>query len=259
MIELIVGMAILGIALVVGGIAFGAVSGAETSQAAGELSTAVRYTYNLAAINNKTYALFLDLDNNTYKVGPIDTTNECDRLLLNLDGGDSEPLVKTYGDTGSSEDEDDENPSGMFDAVRVGNDKGPPAWTSDNGTAIGKMKQFSKGMHGEPEKEVSDSVAKTTAKRIISSRRNELEKPRKLPKDVKFGGIVLKEDGDPVTQGVVPILFFPHGYTQRALIYVKGGDGDDAEVLTVEVMTLQGTGKIHGGALDTSAFREEVE
>ena len=70
MIELIVALAVVAIALVVGGIAFGAVTGAEASQGAGEVSTAIRYTYNLSAINNKTYALFLDLDNGTYRVAP---------------------------------------------------------------------------------------------------------------------------------------------------------------------------------------------
>ena len=98
MIELIVGIAILAIALVVGGVAFGAVTGAETNQAAGELSTAVRYTYNLAAINNKTYALFLDLDNNTYKVGAVDTTNDscsasCSALHASYRSG-SHPILR---------------------------------------------------------------------------------------------------------------------------------------------------------------------
>ena len=267
MIELIVALAVVAIALVLGGIAFGAMTGAETKQGAGDVSTAVRYTYNLAAINNRTYALFLDLDNHSYHVAPVASDGECDRILLNMDGGDSAPMVSKYGETGGkTKKDDDEEARGMFDAVQAGSDDpGPPAWVDDSSTAVGKLEGMSRHAdmldpsYEPKEEDVSDEVKKTGEKRLKTMRRNELAKPRKLPPDVKFDGVLLREDGDRVTEGVVPILFYPHGYTQRALIYIKGGDGPDVEAMTVEIMTMQGTGKVHGDELDASAFREEAD
>ena len=264
LIEVMVAMVIIAIALVVGGMAFGAVAGAETRQAAGDLSTAVRYTYNLAAINNKTYALFLDLDNGSYTAGPIEASGECDRLLLNLDGGESSPIVQTYGESKGDDDDDDDDDEGASPFASVLSAKGgsgdaPPAWTQQESTPAGKLRTLLNDAGNQAGLTPSKGTAQQTAqKRIKTLRVNQLGKAKKLPRGVKFSGVVLRAGGTPVTSGTVPILFYPHGYTQRALIYLQGGEGEDAEVFTVEIMTLQGTGQVHDEELSPDDFREVV-
>jgi hypothetical protein len=109
--------------------------------------------------------------------------------------------------------------------------------------------------------ELSDDIASERGKkRIKTYKGNLLSKPQKLPDGVTFSGVIVREGENAVTSGVVPIIFFPHGYTQRALIFIKGGsaEDDDAEEFTVEVMSLQGRGQLHAERLDDRAFKEEL-
>jgi hypothetical protein len=268
LIELLVVFFILGMAISLAVVGLGAVGGSELRQSAGELSAAVRFTYNLAVINNKTYALYLDLTAGTYYAAPIPDDTGCERVLLAPDGKDDDPLIVRYGDVMSDEDKrkkkDDEEAGGLFDAGMGGAGGGdqepqPPSWASDEGTASGRLW----GMLGEQTRSLSveesknagyDIDVKTEQKRLPTMRMNMLAKPKPLGKAVKFNGVVVREGQDPVTDGVVPILFFPHGVAQRALIYVKSGEEDE---LTIEILSLQGNGKIHGTRLDPSAFSED--
>jgi general secretion pathway protein H len=269
LIELVVVILIIGIAVVVAAVALGGITGAKLGQASGDVSTAVRYTYNLAAINNRTYALYLDLDKGTYRAGPLNETNECERVLLSVDGRDTDPMIMRYGK--QTVDEDSEEPASLFGGLESGGDGEvkPPGWlAADKSSPAARLQ-------GMLSAEVKDVVANERAekgitgpdpgeglreqKKIKTWRKNQLGKPRPLPRGVSFGGVVLREGQEPVTTGTVPILFYPNGYTQRALIYLDTGNEENGERFTVEIMTYQGMGKIHDFGLDPSDFAEETQ
>ncbi len=268
LIEVIVAMVIMAIAMGLAVMAFGAVTSAETRQGASDVATAVRYTYNLSAINNRVYALYLDLDAGTYQAAPFKKGGDCERLMINVDGSASDPIVTTYGKSGDNEDDDDDEDRGLFDAAQgaQGDGEVTDAVTADTTTPTGQLMNLlsseTKSLSQETSRQagipVDDSTSPDGPKRVKSYRKNQLGKPRKLPKGVKFAGVLLREDMDPVTEGKVPILFYPHGFTQRALIYLESGEGEDAEVFTVEVMSLAGLGRIHDVELDASNFKEDV-
>ena len=90
------------------------------------------------------------------------------------------------------------------------------------------------------------------------TRVNRAEKPIALPKGVRIAAVLLRDNGDPVTEGTVPILVYPHGYLQRALIYLEAGKEDNPEELTLELMSLQGRAEIHPEALEFSHFSAEI-
>ncbi len=255
----------MGLMIGIAAATLGGVGAAKTREGAYKVATAVRYTYNLAAINNRVYALFIDLDNNTYKAGPIEPRGECDRLLLAIDGSDTDPVITRYGDTGDEDDDDDDDePKANPVAASGDGEVKVPAWTSEDGNPAGKLlKMISAEVRDEgaqnarnigvPE-ETSEAHAN---KKLKTFRKNQLGKAKKLPKGVRFGGIVLRDGAEPVTEGVVPILFYPHGYSQRALIYVTGEHDDDEDnIFTIEIKSLQGRGKVHALELDPRDFKE---
>ena len=59
-----------------------------------------------------------------------------------------------------------------------------------------------------------------------------------------------------MTEGTVPIIFYAHGVTQRALIYVADETDEDGDIFTIEVMSLQGMGRIHSTELPSGEFNE---
>ena len=285
-IELIVVLLIGVLMITVAAAAWGSVVGARTKEGAAKVATAVRYAYNLAAINNKVYALYINLDEGTYYAGPLDVSGECDRVLIALDGRDTDPLLVKLSDTGEEKkkerERDRDAEPGLFDAAMSGAGGGGgeptlPSWAfGDPGPSNKLMKMVSEEAYDSgrnetrnagvsldaveaEEGEKQEKAARTRQKTGKSFRRNQLSKPKKLPEGVRFGGVVVRDGADPVTEGVVPILFYPHGFTQRALIYVESGDEEDPDTFTVEVMSLQGRGKVHAVELDVSEFKEQTE
>ncbi len=273
LIELLVVMLIIGMALALAAVGLGAIGGSELRQSASELSAAVRYTYNLAAINNKTYALYLDLSGGTYYAAQIpEDGGDCERLLLAPNGKDTDPLILRYGDmkdvgskSSSKSKDDDEQAPGMFDAGMAGADggaeePGPPDWTGDDGTAAGRLWNMlgdqTKSLASEESAKAGYDLAEGEGepKRLPTVRKNQLAKAKSLGRDVKFEGVVVRQGSDPIAEGVVPIVFFPHGVAQRALIYLTDSNGD---ALTVDILSLQGNGRITSGRTDPADFAEE--
>ncbi len=288
MIELLVVVLIIAIAISIGALALGAVSGAETREGAGKLATAVRYAYHLAAINNKTYALFLNLDENTYHIAPIERSGECDRVLLHTDGKtkDEENVFVSRLEDGSERKKAERKEAGKdapvdaFGGVAANEDDGksseddlPPSIVTEDtgpgGEVLRMMGQTGRalsrqemGKYGfETPDDPEDSGSKTAPRHLKSFRKNVIGAPVKLPKSVKFGGVVLKDGMEPVTTGTVPLVIYPHGYVQRALIYIDGGTGDkDAlEQFTVETLTLQARAVVHDKRLEPRDFKEKIE
>lgn len=269
LIEVIVALLIATLLIIVMVLALGAITAADTRRGAGDLATAVRYTYNLAAINNKVYALFLDLDNHTYHAAPLEGSGACDRLLIDLEGGDGGQILRRFGDTGGDDDDDDDQEGGLFASLPRGGAPDPaiPAWvnakeSSPSGKLMSLLSEETKELGAEESRRAGALVDEETGpeeKRMPTFRKNRMGEPIKLPDQVRIGGVVLSEGAEPITSGTVPILFYPHGFTQRALIYVESGDEEAGEAFTVEILSLRGSARIHSDLLDPSEFREESD
>ena len=112
LVELLVALVVMAILLTLGVMAVGQLTSADLDSGAEELSANIHYAFNLANVNNQMYAIYLDLDQGTYRVGAIPQQNECDRLLLNVNSKGDGAIVRRYGDQ-DNEDSDDKDPS-MF-------------------------------------------------------------------------------------------------------------------------------------------------
>ena len=234
------------------------------------LGQEVRYGYNLAAINNKVYVLFLNLDDNTFYFAPIDQENPCDRVLLRDDPDEPENVLARYGDLSRDEDEDeDDAPRGLSSLLTGAREKPPEAlkksavgghdlkrMLGQEVREAGKQASRSAGIALDDE----DGDAEREKKHVQSFMLNIYREPRKLPNKARFAGVVLAQGQDPVTSGTIPLIFYPHGVAQRALIYVTGAKDDtDMEVFTIEILTMQGKARVHGERLSPDDFKEAVD
>lgn len=259
LIELVIAIAVAAVAIAASIWSIGSMGGARASQGADEVATAVRYTYNLAAINNTTYALYLNLDEGTYYAAPISQTAECDRVLLSLDGDATEGVFVQYGKS-TDEDAGDSGESSDLGDVPVG---GPDSGGGGGGKSdshFSKLMNMAGGANIQMAREHASSNGKqlfmgdsdekvdgNDAKRMKAKRKNQLSKPKKLPEGVVFGGVVLRKGMAPITEGTVPILVYPHGYTQPALIYIdETGADDDEDAITLRTIPLQGRAEVLG-------------
>ena len=60
---------------------------------------------------------------------------------------------------------------------------------------------------------------------------------------------------DVATSGQAHVTFFPNGTAESAMIYVQD-KGDEEDVMTVQVLALQGHARIHLDRLSTDEFFE---
>jgi prepilin-type N-terminal cleavage/methylation domain-containing protein len=257
-------------------IGFGQVLGARTQSGAQQLAATVRGAHALASSCNKTYALFINLDKNTYRVASVPPGGECDRLLLNREGSGDDPVIIRKREEGKTDDSDSEEPDTMSVLLSLAGSPPPKKSASSSkssGAGGGQSKLYSmlgsdirgqaqemseKAGFGTSDKTPTSDTKSTKSETCRAERYTQLYKEKKLPKDVSFSQVVVRANGDPVTEGVVPILFYPHGVIQRALIYIEGGSDSD-EKYTVELMSYMGLARVHPEALPQSSFLEEIE
>lgn len=97
----------------------------------------------------------------------------------------------------------------------------------------------SKGASGSSDEE--DDAPKAAA---FSQAKTKLLKKRKLKKGVVFGGVMTSHDREVATSGQAYITIFPNGTAEAALVYIEDKDNDE-DVMTVEVLSLQGSARVH--------------
>jgi len=268
LVELLVALVIMTIVSTLGVLAVGQLTSADLDSGAGELSANIHYAFNLASVNNQMYAIYLDLDKGTYHVGEIPQENECDRLLLNVNSKGDDSIVRRYGDPDKEDSDSDEDP-GMF--AGLGGSSGLNSDRSVPNLALStanRNKSFMNMLSNEVQEAATDearaagvevdNTPRGTERDHKRNRVNRAEKAIRLPPGVRISGVLLREGDDPIESGVVPILVYPHGYLQRALIYLEAGREESPEEVTLELMSLQGRVEIHPGALDNSHFAREI-
>lgn len=93
-------------------------------------------------------------------------------------------------------------------------------------------------------------------KPAFSTAKTRLLKKRKLDKGIVFGGVMTSSQGELATSGQAHIHFFPNGTAERAMVYVSDKDDRD-DVMTVEVLALQGSARVHPEELDLDEFFDQ--
>lgn len=86
----------------------------------------------------------------------------------------------------------------------------------------------------------------------FTSSKDLLLKHTKLPKGLKFNGVLCEHFDGPVDNGKVKIHFFPNGYVEHAFIYLAKGD----VVHTIETLPLRGTAKVFKKKLEEADFEK---
>lgn len=184
LIELGAVMAIVMVLIVAGVATLQNVRKADISTSAAKLSTAIRYLYDLAAVNNRTYRLVIDLETRTYWGERIDAANLCDAAVLPSDE------ERQFGVRDRDEDEEAEA------AAR----DGEPAGAEVEEDAPGAL-----GPDGKPKPRVKDNLLT----------------PRELPKGIRFLGVMTSHQDERTEEGQAEVYFFPSGYVERAFIYLE--------------------------------------
>ena len=83
--------------------------------------------------------------------------------------------------------------------------------------------------------------------------RSKLVKKRKLAKGIIFGGVMTSHQNELSTSGQAHINFFPNGTAEAAMVYVQD-KGDEEDVMSVEVLAMQGTARIYNNKRDLQDF-----
>jgi type II secretion system protein H len=86
--------------------------------------------------------------------------------------------------------------------------------------------------------------------------KSRLLKKRKLPKGIAFGGVMTSHQSELSVDGQAHVNFFPNGTAEAAMLYIQDAD-DDEDVMTVEVLSLQGSARIYDDKLSLDEFFDQ--
>ena len=151
------------------------------------------------------------------------------RLVIDLDGG-------TYW----GEEQESRDPCKSFQLPGEGEEM-----TADSKPADEK-KAGKSGEEGEEQQ----------PKATFGAAKTRLLKKRKLDKGIIFGGVMTSHQGELARGGQAHIHFFPNGTAERAMVYVQVKDDED-DVMTIEVLALQGSARIHPVQLQLDEFFDQ--
>lgn len=107
----------------------------------------------------------------------------------------------------------------------------------------------------KPKKADPDATEKH-AEAGFGAAKTKLLKKKKLAKGIIFSGVMTSHQSELATSGQAHIHFFPNGTVERALVYVRVKDDEDDE-MTVELLPLQGSARIHLTRLPLDEFTDQ--
>lgn len=211
LLEATIALAVLGLAAMVVLPTMGSLGKADLRKAASRVAATVRQAYGFAALSGRTYRLALDLEKATVTV---ESTTEV--LSLGAENELPEP----------------------------GQD------TSDVFELLG-LERSLRDDDEDAESEISAAQALFGAARGRESgsgeERFEKEASWPLGDGIRFLDVWVEGAEKPTAQGLVYLYFFPHGYTQDAIVHLTIEDGDtSSEVYSVRTWALTGKAQIEG-------------
>jgi general secretion pathway protein H len=201
-------------------ISIGAITGAKAKASAAQLAGVIRSLYDTAALSGKTCRLVFELADPKDEQGVSRYHAEC-----------------AAGNVTTSRDRDDM----LREESRAREDDKRGNKRTDT------RRKYSGGSDDMPG---LDEILKQEESRVedaarFSSFTSEELKSRELPSDVTVS-VWTRHQREPADKGVAYLYFFPQGFTEKALVYVKQGDN----VWTLAVSPLTGKVDIAGEALE---------
>jgi len=225
-IELMV--AVLLMVIVIGGVVVG-VAGtrrASLSATASTLDSAVRYLYQLAAINGRPYRLVVDMESGAWWGEELDIDPEACATFVVADT--TRPKLRIH-----TEREDDKR------GRKPNSPLGAPA-----------------GKDGADEptcaEEERDKDGNCPPQGFVTFKSNLLRK-QELPKGIRFSGIMTTHQQDVQEGGTGYVYFFANGNVEKAYIFLA----TEADTYTVETFPLMGKARVHPSKLSLDRFRRD--
>ncbi len=106
---------------------------------------------------------------------------------------------------------------------------------------------------GESDDGSTDAAPDQQQSAGFGAARSKLVAKRKLAKGIAFGGVMTSHQDELSTSGQVHINFFPNGTAEAAMVYIQDAD-DDEDVMSVEVLAMQGSARIYDDKADLQDF-----
>ncbi len=216
---------------------------ADISTAAGRMTSAVRYLYDLSVVTNRPYRLVIDLASNAYWGEPADPASGCGGAAL-LPSEEE----RRYG-------EDRPEEEGARGGTAGGASSGSPlaaALSQPEGIAMllqGASATASRRPADRLPLAGSGGEGATGAKPA----RERLLERFSLPKGVTFPRVMTGHQDEPTEEGKAEVYFFPSGYVEPAYIYMERDD----EIYTIETVPLKGAAVVHREELDPRDLLDE--
>ena len=111
----------------------------------------------------------------------------------------------------------------------------------------------SKSRKRDADKEEEKTAAKG-GKAGFSESKSKLLAKYQLDNGLSFARVMTSHQSEPSEKGQAYVYFFPNGTTENALIDVEG---DPEDIMTVEVMALQGKATVHKERVSLDAFGDK--
>ena len=212
---------------------------ADISTAAGRLTSAVRYLYDLSVVTNRPYRLVVDLANNAYWGEPANPPRGCGGAAL-LPSEEERRFAS-------------ENPGKTLDESRQSGTS-----SSAFGAALSRPDAIAALLQGgaEPARTkaspglLDGGGGEVSAKPAVRER---LLERHTLPKGVTVPRVMTGHQDEATEEGTAEIYFFPSGYVEPAYIYLQRGE----EIYTVETVPLKGSALVHHEELDSRDLLDE--
>lgn len=212
-------------------IGLGTLRKAEAVVEVGRLDSAIRLVYQMSSINATPYRLAIDL-------------NEASWWVEALEHSDSPCASFAVKDVRR----EDDKAYGLDKLTRKMKQGG-------GGETVSERETREESRRCDPAEQDAEGKCPPQG---FAALEEKLFQPRKLPKGVRFKGVMTTHQQDIQREGKAYVYFFPDGSAEKAYIYVEtvalNEDGervgeDDAPVLTIETFPLLGKVKVHTGEL----------
>ncbi len=212
---------------------------ADISTAAGRLTSAVRYLYDLSVVTNRPYRLVLDLGANAYWGEPADPNVGCNGAALLPSDDERKWATENPGKTL------EKTPTGGMSDLAIG-----AALSRPEGIA-GLLQGLPEPATRKGSTSLLDGGAGTAAVKPANPER--LLERFTLPKGVTIPRVMTGHQDEVTEEGKAEVYFFPSGYVEPAYIYLQRGD----EIYTVETVPLKGSALVHAKELDPRDLLDE--
>ena len=198
-VELLVVIAIMAIMAGGGVYLMGMLTHGQLKDEAMHMATTIRYTSDVAGLNNRQYRMIIDLENNEYHTEVTE-----DDVILKAAFDD---LDSRYDDEGMLPEE------------------------------VRELEERRAGQRSEMYREEEDDPFGISRRTGFQRPEDSQLEPRELHQDIIIESVRVENRTRPITQGKVAIYFFPNGLQQQAKIVLRDTTSEMRYTLVTEPLT----------------------